>query len=236
MRKAIIFGAAGGLGRDVVTAFTRGNWRVFAVDQTRILPDIAPLGSVALPVDLSLAKMQDMLMAEIGDIKFDAVINVAGGWAGGKISDRETAANTELMLRQSIFSSIVAGYIATNAATPDVLLVLTGSAAALHSTAGMVGYGLAKAAVHHLVGSIAQTLPAATHAAAVGILPVTLNTPGNRSAMPDADHSGWTSTDFASQELLKWANLIDRPRNGSLISWHTKNGVTTSKDESKAQC
>jgi dihydropteridine reductase len=231
MRKAIIFGATGALGRDVVTTFTRGNWRVFAVDQTRVLPDVAPLGSATLSLDWSLQKMQDTIMNEIGDHKFDAVINVAGGWAGGKISDREVAANTELMIRQSIFSSVVAGHVAATAATPDVLLVLTGSFAAQFPTPGMVGYGLAKAAVHHLVTSIAPALPSATHAAAVGILPVTLNTPGNRAAMPDSDHSTWTTTDFAAQELLKWANLIERPESGSLISWHTKDGVTRAQKE-----
>ena len=234
MRKALIFGASGGLGRDVVTAFTTGNWRVFAVDHHRILPDVAPLGSAALSIDWSLEKMQSTILAEIGDHKFDAVVNVAGGWAGGKISDRETAANTELMLRQSVFTSVVAGHVATTAASPDVLLVLTGSFAAQYPTPGMIGYGLAKSAVHHLVASIAQSLPPKPcQAAAIGILPVTLNTPGNRAAMPDSDHSSWTTTEFAAQEILKWANLIERPDNGSLISWHTKYGVTESRKENK---
>jgi dihydropteridine reductase len=235
MRKALIFGATGALGRDVTTAYTRQNWQVFAVDQHRVQPDIASLGSASLSLEWSLQKMQDTVMAEIGDHKFDAVINVAGGWAGGKVSDRDCAANTELMLRQSVFSSIVAGHVATTAGTQQVLLVLTGSFASMFPTPGMVGYGLAKAAVHHLVGSIAESMPKSDSnrsSSVIGILPVTINTPGNRAAMPDSDHNSWTPTDFISTELLNWSNFIERPPNGSLISWHTKEGVTTPRFES----
>jgi NAD(P)-dependent dehydrogenase (short-subunit alcohol dehydrogenase family) len=53
---------------------------------------------------------------------------------------------------------------------------------------GMMGYGMAKAAVHQLVKSLASPdksgLPDKTFTAA--LLPVTLDTPNNRKWMPDA--------------------------------------------------
>ena len=58
----------------------------------------------------------------------------------------------------------------------------------------MVGYGMAKAAVHHLTKSLAAPgsgLPDSAVAAA--ILPVTLDTPMNRKWMAKADQSTWTS-------------------------------------------
>lgn len=67
-------------------------------------------------------------------------------------------------------------------------------------TPGMIGYGMAKAAVHQLVKSLAATdggLPA--NSTVLAILPVTLDTPMNRKWMPKADHSKWTPMEFIAE-------------------------------------
>lgn len=64
----------------------------------------------------------------------------------------------------------------------------------------MIGYGAAKAAVHHLTKSLSgkdSGLP--TNAAAVAILPITLDTPMNRKWMPKADFSTWTPLEFVAE-------------------------------------
>lgn len=61
---------------------------------------------------------------------------------------------------------------------------------AVSGTPGMIGYGMAKAAVHHLVSSLScpdSGLP--KDSSVVAILPVTLDTPMNRKWMPNADHA-----------------------------------------------
>lgn len=65
---------------------------------------------------------------------------------------------------------------------------------------GMIGYGMAKAAVHQLTKSLASKdsgLPLDSIVAT--ILPVTLDTPMNRKWMPKADTSTWTSLEFVSE-------------------------------------
>ncbi|KFV13047.1 Dihydropteridine reductase, partial [Tauraco erythrolophus] len=65
---------------------------------------------------------------------------------------------------------------------------------------GMIGYGMAKGAVHQLCQSLAGAksgLPSGS--AAVAILPVTLDTPANRKSMPDADFSSWTPLEFIAE-------------------------------------
>lgn len=65
---------------------------------------------------------------------------------------------------------------------------------------GMIGYGMAKAAVHQLTKSLATEnsgLPA--NSLAVSILPVTLDTPMNRKWMADADKSSWTPLEFVAE-------------------------------------
>lgn len=115
---------------------------------------------------------------------------------------------------------------------------MIGATPALSATPGMMGYGLAKAATHHLV----QTLGATTgksmekkskrkegrrlrqHAesldtlSVVGILPTTIDTPSNRNGMPDADFTKWTKPRDIAAEICKWARSPPlRPHSGSLV-------------------
>lgn len=105
-----------------------------------------------------------------------------------------------MMLKQSVWTSVVASSIASKFLKPGGILVLTGAKAALGPTPGMIGYGLAKAAIHHLTKSLAENdggLPAG--AQALSILPVTLDTPMNRKWMPKADTSTWTPLEFIAE-------------------------------------
>lgn len=64
----------------------------------------------------------------------------------------------------------------------------------------MIGYGMAKAAVHQLTQSLAgenSGLPAL--AIAVALLPITLDTPMNRKWMAKADKSTWTPLEFIAE-------------------------------------
>lgn len=131
--------------------------------------------------------------------KLDAVICVAGGWAGGNVK-KDLAKNADLMWRQSVWTSSIAAAISANYLKPNGVLTLTGADAALNGTPGMIGYGMAKAAVHQLTKSLASPksgLP--EDALVVSILPVTLDTPMNRKWMPNDDHSKWTPLDFVAE-------------------------------------
>ena len=128
--------------------------------------------------------------------------------------------NADLMWKQSVWSSAIAAKMANKFLKPGGVLVLPGAQPALHGTAGMMGYGMAKAAVHQLTKSLAcdgAGMPANAHAFA--LLPITLDTPMNRKFMPDADHSTWTPLSFVAELMYKWsAKPEERPaKNGSLV-------------------
>ena len=95
----------------------------------------------------------------------------------------------------------------------------------------MIGYGMAKAAVHQMVKSLAAEksgLP--EDSVAVAILPTTLDTPMNHKWMPKADHSTWTPLQFVAETLYKWTfpdATGDRPSSGALLKLVTKSGETT---------
>lgn len=105
----------------------------------------------------------------------------------------DLAKNADLMWRQSVWTSIISATVAAHHLKEGGLLALTGATPALQATPGMIGYGMAKAAVHQLVASLAADgsgLPSG--ALVLAILPVTLDTPMNRKWMPNADFSTWT--------------------------------------------
>ena len=83
-------------------------------------------------------------------------------------------------------------------------------AAALGPTSGMIAYGLAKAAVHHLVKSTG-TDPSASGMAdgvrVVGILPIMLDTPMNRKYMAEGtDTSSWTPLEC----IARYSSILTR--------------------------
>ena len=109
------------------------------------------------------------------------------------------------------------------------LLQLTGAVPSLGGTPGMLGYGMAKAAVHQLTKSLAEPGSGLPEGATVlAILPVTLDTPMNRKFMPDADFSSWTKLEFVVGKILEWKgkNFTNRPQNGALVKFVTKNDKT----------
>ena len=108
------------------------------------------------------------------------------------------------------------------------MLALSGAKAALEGTSGMIGYGMAKGAIHQLTKSLAQEgsgIPSESHV--LSILPVTLNTPMNRKSMPNADFRQWTPLEFVANLFYEWTtNKESRPANGSLLQLITKDEET----------
>ncbi|PIK35873.1 putative dihydropteridine reductase [Apostichopus japonicus] len=170
-------------------------------------------------------KIEEALKEE----KLDAILCVAGGWAGGNAASKALVKNSDLMFKQSVWSSVIAANLASKHLKEGGLLQLTGAKASLDGgTPGMMGYGMAKAAVHQLVKGLAMEgsgLPANT--TALAICPVTLDTPNNRKFMKEADFSTWTSMEYVSELLFNWSSGVSRPQPGALVQLVTKDNQTS---------
>lgn len=81
-----------------------------------------------------LAQIKDTLKEE----KVDGIICVAGGWAGGNAEHKDFVKNSELMWKQSVWSSIIAASIAAQYLKEGGFLSLTGAKAALTGTPGLL--------------------------------------------------------------------------------------------------
>ncbi|KAK7873319.1 hypothetical protein R5R35_011375 [Gryllus longicercus] len=226
--RVFIYGGRGALGAQCVAHFKSQNWWVGSID---LKANDQADANILVKHDESWIEQEISVLSQVQELlkgdKIDAVICVAGGWAGGNAASKEFVKNADLMWRQSVWSSTIAAAIAAQHLKEGGMISLPGAKPALGPTSGMIGYGMAKAAVHQLTKSLAgenSGLP--QNSMAVAILPVTLDTPMNRKWMPNADMSSWTPLEFVADLFLRWARGEDRPPNGSLVHLVTKNFTT----------
>ncbi|KAI8333967.1 hypothetical protein BC941DRAFT_357049 [Chlamydoabsidia padenii] len=221
MSTLAIYGGAGGLGRSLVTYFKSKGFRIINIDLVENKEaDVNSLTNVNHTLAEQGQQIKQSLDSILGGNKLAGIFCVAGGWAAFLDS-------AELMVKQSVNSSLVASHIAAHYLQPGGLLSLTGALAALNATPGMIGYGVAKAAVHHLTQDLAASnggLP--QDAKVITLCPVTIDTPMNRQFMPDADFSTWTSPEDIAKQLEGYLSGSINVTSGKLISVVTKNSQT----------
>lgn len=225
----LIYGGKGALGGECVKMFNTKGYRVISVD---LFANEEANSNIILSVGDAWQEQANKVSADLTKIlaaeKLSGIICVAGGWAGGNAASSDLINSAEAMWKQSVWSSVICAQIAAMHMAENSQLVMTGAVPAKQGTAGMIGYGMAKAAVHQLVASLAQEgsgLPKGSNV--VAILPQTLDTPMNRKYMPDADHSAWTPLSFVADLLCNWIQAKNRQPNGSLVQLITKDGETT---------
>ncbi|XP_028026808.1 dihydropteridine reductase [Bombyx mandarina] len=225
--RIVVYGGRGALGAACVNHFKSINYWVANID---LNPNEKADFNITVPKDASWVEQEDHVVNELGNAlqgqKVNAIICVAGGWAGGNAA-KDLSKQADLMWRQSVWSSSIAATLAAKYLNTGGLLALTGAKAALEATPGMIGYGMAKAAVHQLTKSLgAKDSGLPENSLAVAIMPVTLDTEMNRKWMPKADFSTWTPLTFVAELFAKWMKDEGRPANGSLVALVTKNNVT----------
>ena len=76
--------------------------------------------------------------------KLDAVICMAGGWAGGSPGSKDFIKNSDLMWRSSVWPASISASLAAQNLKDGGMVVLPGAAPAVGGTPGMAGYGMAK--------------------------------------------------------------------------------------------
>lgn len=224
--RVLIYGGKGALGATCVSYFKSKNWWVASID---LFPNEDAHANLVVTKTESWTEQNEEIQPKVEALldgnKLDAIICVAGGWAGGSAKSKAVVKNADLMFKQSVWTSLIAASIASKHLKDNGLLTLTGAQPSLSGTPGMLGYGMAKAAVHQLVKGLAEEeggLPPS--ASVLAILPMTLDTPGNRKGMPNADFTQWTPLEYVANLLFEWAQGTDVPSRGSLVKLNTKDG------------
>jgi NAD(P)-dependent dehydrogenase (short-subunit alcohol dehydrogenase family) len=204
-RVALITGAKGGLGSFVTNAFLDAG--AFVVGSSRSISQsdfpVATFSAESVdftkPADVS--KLVERVVGKFGGL--DILVHVLGGFSGGKTVAETDDATWEQMLNLNLNSA----FYVLRAAIPHLRksghgrVIAIGSLAATVPHAGLAAYGTSKSALAMLVRSIAEENKDSGVTANV-ILPGTMDTPGNREAMPNADFSKWLQPQDVAKLVL----------------------------------
>lgn len=206
MNKAriVVTGGFGALGRAVGDALLAVGAQVALVDQAPAaagLPDgFLACGGVDLNDPLAARRCLDQVAAHFGGL--DGIVNVAGGFAWERIADGDIA-TWDRMYAMNVRTTL----LATQAALPHLQrqgrgsIVNVGAMAAARAQAGMGAYAAAKSGVARLTEALAEEL-LGQGIRVNAILPSIIDTPANRSAMPDADTSRWVAPAALAQVVV----------------------------------
>jgi NAD(P)-dependent dehydrogenase (short-subunit alcohol dehydrogenase family) len=194
----VVAGGTGALGVAVTAEFLRSGWRVVVPGRTE--QSLARLGTdpalnpvIADPFDPAGTADVVALAASDENAPLTALVNLVGGFASGARVHETPIEDFEEQLRLNLRPT----YLITQGVLPHLLaagggaIVCTSSGAAQRPFSGAAGYITAKAGVIAFADALHAEY-ARDGVRVNTILPGTIDTPANRSAMPKADTSKWT--------------------------------------------
>jgi len=208
-RVVVISGGTGALGQAMVLAFLGAGARV-------CVPYVVPAEQAALqarlaPAEAARVEMKPCDLADeaavnayVSDIaarhrRVDVLVNAVGGFAGGDLASTPMAEWNRMMTL-----NLTTAVVGCRAVLPEMTrarwgrIVNIASRAVIPPQGGFIAYTVSKAAVITLTQALAQEVRA-QGVTVNAVLPSTMDTPANRKAMPDADRSGWVSTESVAQ-------------------------------------
>ncbi|NIN70426.1 MAG: SDR family NAD(P)-dependent oxidoreductase [Gemmatimonadetes bacterium] len=222
----LITGAAGNLGRSTAEAFIAAGARVVLIDRAAarlrdLYPELRDSADhmLAEGIDASdsaaAAELVDEVAVRFGRI--DALVNTVGTYRGGKPVEEEDLDTWDLLFEVNLRTTLVM----CRAVIPMMRdgggrIVNVGARSALAAGANSVAYAASKSAVLRLTEGLAKELEPAQ----IGVncvLPGTLDTPQNRQAMPDADHSRWVAPEAVAAAILFLASDEARAVSGAAL-------------------
>jgi NAD(P)-dependent dehydrogenase (short-subunit alcohol dehydrogenase family) len=212
-RVAIVTGGTGALGQSVTRRFLSAGATVcipYAVPaEVEALKARVGAGAAlhAVPVDVTGEAAFGGFVRGVLDAhgRVDILVNGVGGFAGGDLASTSLA-EWDRMLNLNLRSAVIGcrGALPPMTAAGFGRIVNISSRAVVPPLGGFIGYTVAKAAIITLTQALAREVARGITVNAV--LPSTMDTPANRQAMPDADRSGWVSTDAVAEVIAYLAS------------------------------
>jgi NAD(P)-dependent dehydrogenase (short-subunit alcohol dehydrogenase family) len=216
-RRVLVTGASGGAGDDVLAAFVDAGWRVAATtrrDPPSDSPGVTWVRADIRDADAARGMVTDAVAALGG---LDALVCLAGGYSSTPL-DELSWADFEVQIARSLRPTVEA----VVAALPELRradggsIVTIGSQTALRPGGSAGPYAASKAAVAAWSLSLANGLRAA-NVRVNCVLPGTLDTEANRSAMPNAKRDAWVAPRELGNLVEYLCSPASRPVTGAAI-------------------
>jgi NAD(P)-dependent dehydrogenase (short-subunit alcohol dehydrogenase family) len=222
-RTALVTGGTGALGGAVVDAFLDAGWRVVC---TWLLPAERERmgdrdGLELIEADLFHEEQVTAAVREAASIDgapLRAVANLVGGYLAGPRVDETTLEEFEGQLRLNLHPT----FLVTRAALPALVeagggaIVCMSARAAERPFGGAAAYASSKAAVRAFAQSVAVEYRD-DGVRCNAVLPSVIDTPANRTAEPEADHSRWVQPAEIARVVLFLCSEDSAPVSGAAI-------------------
>lgn len=226
-RVVVVTGASGNLGQAGAIAFVAAGARVVLVDRSQerleqCFPELVGsersllLGDIDLTDEPSVRQLVGRAVSRFG--KVDALFHTVGVYKGGVSTLEESPSTWDFLMTVNLRTTL----LLARAVLPPMLaqgsgsLVFTASRAGFRGESGAAAYSASKAAVLRLGESLAEEV----REAGINVnclVPGVIDTPQNRAAMPDADHSSWTSPGAIADVAVFLASGAARAVSGAAI-------------------
>jgi NAD(P)-dependent dehydrogenase (short-subunit alcohol dehydrogenase family) len=213
----LVAGGTGYLGNAVVRELIGSGYDVAAtwvVERERERLESEPVELIE--ADLFDADQVGAAISKVEDL--EAVVNLVGGFSDGPRVHETDPEDFEHMLRLNVMP----GFQLARAAMPHLIdrgggaFVGVSARPALRPYAGAAGYISSKAAVLAFV----QALDAEYKSDGIrcnAILPSVIDTPANRKAMPNADHSKWVPPEQIAKVVRFLVSDESAPTSGAAV-------------------
>jgi NAD(P)-dependent dehydrogenase (short-subunit alcohol dehydrogenase family) len=234
----LVTGASGGLGPAVVQSFLADGWRVVAAARVigptgaprRGSPDPSsgpaaadPAGGRLEQVAVDLAEPADVAVAvgvAAGDpaAPLRALVNLVGGYAAGGRVHETPVEELERLLALNLRPT----WLVTQAVLPHLTgggggaVVCVAARAAVAPFPGGAGYATAKAAVLTFAQAVAVEYKR-DGVRCNAVLPSVIDTPANRAAQPDADHTRWVPPQQVAAVIRFLCSEQSAPTSGAAV-------------------
>ena len=190
----VVTGAAGALGSELVSLLAGSGHAVTGID----IADGIEANGLALALSgVDLGNIDDvasaMKRATEASGPIDGLVNVAGGFAWETIAEGSPE-TWDRMYSINVRSVLNACQAALPHLGGSASVVNVGAGAAAQAGLGMGAYAASKAGVARLTEALAEELKG-KGIRVNAVLPSIIDTPANRTDMPDADFSTWVSTE-----------------------------------------
>lgn len=221
----LITGSTGHLGRVVAQHFAEQDLTLALAYRSQekmddLLGQIAQPPALTVQCDLTeedqVADMMKQVNTRLGGP--DVLLNIAGGWAGGKTVDATSIDTWQKMIAINLTST----FVCCKHVLPYMLqagygrIVNVSSKQAEILSSGNGAYAVSKAGVDALTGVIANEVKG-TGVSVVSVRPSIIDTDLTRKYMPEADFDKWVKPSEIAQVMLLLATDAGGEMNGAII-------------------
>ena len=224
---AMITGASGNLGRVVARSFYDAGAALAIVDRRKDgllkgFPGLADSprcfmsGCADITSPAEVGRVVDSSIERFG--KIDILVNTVGGYRAGKPLHETPLSVFDFMIKLNAQTA----FVISQCVIPHMIeqgggkIVLLAARPGLTGRANMAAYSASKAAVMRMTESMSAELKE-QNINVNCLLPGTIDTPQNRQAMPDSDHSRWVAPESLAKVILFLSSEAARDIHGAAV-------------------